>query len=273
MPAMRRRAACLAPLLCFLLCGCSVVSKSRWEACQTQNRALTEKNTALAAEAENLRVGRDNLLRKLEQAEEELAMLQDETGLDRGRLARFRRTRDGLQAEYEGLLAGRPALSLETRKRLEALAERFPALRLDPATGAGKVDTDILFDTGEAELKPGAEGLLAQLARLLTSPDGEDLRVLVVGHTDDRKIAGRPVRERFPDNSSLSAHRALAVERKLRELGVPEDRLGVAAFAAHQPVAPNVSDADRRKNRRVEIFVMAPEVPIVGWAETTPSLY
>ena len=47
----------------------------------------------------------------------------------------------------------------------------------------------------------------------------------------------------------------------------------MAGFGSHQPLAPNVSAADRRKNRRVEIFVMAPEVPIVGWTETTPTLY
>jgi len=59
----------------------------------------------------------------------------------------------------------------------------------------------------------------------------------------------------------------------LKALGVAEERLGVAGFGAHQPVAPNLNSKDRQKNRRVEVFVMAPEVPIIGWAETTPSLY
>jgi len=59
----------------------------------------------------------------------------------------------------------------------------------------------------------------------------------------------------------------------LQALGLPEERLGVASLAAHQPINQGTSPTDRQKNRRVEIFVMAPEVPIVGWTETTPSLY
>ena len=55
---------------------------------------------------------------------------------------------------------------------------------------------------------------------------------------------------------------------------VPNDgRLGVAGFGAHEPVASNVSTNDRQKNRRVEIFVMAPETPVVGWTDTMPKLY
>ena len=29
----------------------------------------------------------------------------------------------------------------------------------------------------------------------------------------------------------------------------------------------------RAANRRVELFVMAPDVPLIGWTETTPTLY
>lgn len=273
MLAIRRRAALVAPLLLFPALGCGLVSKSRFDTCQTQNRALTDKTKALAAEVENLRVNRENLLRKLEQTEEELALIRDETGLDREQLADFRRTRQQLKGDYQGLLAGRAPVSPETRQRLAALSKQCPALRFDPTTGVSKLDTDILFDTGKSELKPGAEEVLAQLARLLKSDEAQDLRILVVGHTDDRQIAKRPARERYPSNFYLSADRALAVCEDLRKRGVPDDRMGVAGFAAHQPVAPNVSDSDRRKNRRVEIFVMAPEVPIIGWAETAPSLY
>ena len=36
-------------------------------------------------------------------------------------------------------------------------------------------------------------------------------------------------------------------------------------MAGHEPVATNGTAKDRQKNRRVEIFVMAPDVPVVGW--------
>ena len=63
------------------------------------------------------------------------------------------------------------------------------------------------------------------------------------------------------------------VRDALRRLGLEPERMGVAGFGPHQPVAPNLTGEDRQKNRRVELFVMAPEVPVIGWTETTPNLY
>jgi chemotaxis protein MotB len=59
----------------------------------------------------------------------------------------------------------------------------------------------------------------------------------------------------------------------LQQAGLPEQRLGVAGLASHEPVAPNATEKDRQKNRRVEIFVMASDVPVVGWTDTMPTLY
>ncbi len=33
----------------------------------------------------------------------------------------------------------------------------------------------------------------------------------------------------------------------------------------YQPVAQNTNDSSRTKNRRVEIFVLAPDAAVVGW--------
>jgi chemotaxis protein MotB len=65
----------------------------------------------------------------------------------------------------------------------------------------------------------------------------------------------------------------LAVADFLRDRGMPEERMGIAGFAEHQPIVSNASSREREKNRRVEIFVMGPETPVVGWSETTPGLY
>ena len=268
-----RLLACLAPVALAALSGCALVSKSRLDVAQTQNRALVEKNRALTAEVANLKVHRDNILDKLERTEEELALLQEELGLDRSQLAGFRRQRDRLHENYVSLLGGRVPVGPETRARLAEISRRWPALQFDPATGISKLDTDILFDTGKAELKPGAEELLGELAGVLGAPEARDLKILVAGHTDDRQIARKPARDKYRSNFDLSADRALAVCERLRAIGLGEERIAMAGFGSHQPLAPNVSDADRRKNRRVEIFVMAPEVPIVGWTETTPTLY
>jgi chemotaxis protein MotB len=122
-------------------------------------------------------------------------------------------------------------------------------------------------------LKPGAEQLLDELVRVLRSPAAGDLKIMVAGHTDNQSIAGHDAREKYPNNFHLSTARALAVSDYMKRSGLPEQRLGVAGFGPYQPIAPNTTAQDRQKNRRVEIFVMAAEVPVVGWSESTPSVY
>jgi chemotaxis protein MotB len=96
---------------------------------------------------------------------------------------------------------------------------------------------------------------------------------MVVGHTDGRGIKGREARQKYPNNWHLSAARAVSVVERLREAGLPENRMGVAGFAQYQPISPNDTAGSRKKNRRVEIFVVGPETPVVGWTETLNSVY
>lgn len=253
--------------------GCLFVPKSQLTSLESQSKALVEKNQAQAARIQNLETHSRNVEDQLMRAEENLALLDDQLGLDRTRLANYQMERDQLHAQFLGMIRGRSALASEASERLAGISQRYPSLQFDPFLGAGKLDTDLLFDEGEAVLKPGAEDVLRDLVALLHSPEAQDLKVLVVGHTDDRQIAGKPVREKYPNNFHLSAQRALAVSDELRRLGLEPERMGVAGFGPHQPVAPNLTGEDRRKNRRVELFVMVPDVPVIGWAESTPGLY
>jgi chemotaxis protein MotB len=59
----------------------------------------------------------------------------------------------------------------------------------------------------------------------------------------------------------------------LQKHGLREDQVGVAGFGRHEPVSSGASAEDRQRNRRVEIFVMSPDTPVVGWVETLPSVY
>jgi chemotaxis protein MotB len=65
----------------------------------------------------------------------------------------------------------------------------------------------------------------------------------------------------------------LNVADYLQHAGLREDQVGVAGYGRHQPIASNGSANARQRNRRVEIFVTGPETPIVGWTESTASVY
>jgi len=273
MLACRALRPCLILGSLVLLPGCLFAPKSQLTALKSQNVALVERDHAQAARIENFEIHCRNVEDQLIRAEEDLALLAEQSGLDREQLSNYEAERDQLHAQFTGLIRGRSPLAPEVRRRLEAISRQNPSLQFDPDYGASKLDTDVLFDVGQAELKPGADKVLRDLARLLTSPEGRDLKILVAGHTDNRLVAAKPVREKYPNNFHLSANRALAVCDELARLGVAPERMGVAGFGPHQPIAPNLTDEDRQKNRRVELFVMAPDVPVIGWPESTPDLY
>jgi len=264
---------CLLVVACFSVSGCALVPQSRVAQYQSEIQVLSEQRKAHLAEIENLKIHSENLGDQLFRTEEELGLLQEELGLDRQQLANYQHERTELHEQFEGLAGGRARMPAAVSERLADLSERYPSLQFDPKSGISKLDTDILFPSGDTQVKPGAEQVLRELVDVLKLPEAADLKIMVVGHTDNQQIAKKPAREKFPNNFHLSASRALAVADLLQEQGLQERRIGVAGFGAHQPIAPNVTYQDRQKNRRVEIFVVNRDVPVVGWVDSIPSVY
>ncbi|NQU23237.1 MAG: OmpA family protein [Candidatus Nealsonbacteria bacterium] len=268
---MSVRHSCLFLLLAALGAapGCLFAPRSQLTAVEAHNRVLTEKCRAQEAELSTLMAQQEQLVR----AKEELVLLEEQMGMDHRQLADHQRQRAALHEQLQGMAAGNGRLPESVSRQLAALSQRYPSLHFDPVTGAGKLDTDVIFASGETQIKPDADAILRELVGVLNSPDAAALKVMVVGHTDDQRIAGKPTRQRYPNNFHLSTSRALAVVDQLRSHGLEDARIGVGGFGAHEPVAPNLSPRDRQKNRRVEIFVLNRDVPVVGWTESTTTLY
>ena len=253
--------------------GCLFGPHARLAECQTESRALGEHNAIQLAEIDNLKVHSKNIEDQLIRAEEELALLENRSKLDRRQLADYKNEHQALYEQLKGLASGRRPMPADVGARLVNLSQRYPSLQFDPTTGIAKLDTDVVFDTGRDELKPGAEKLIREFVDVLKTPEAEGLKIMVVGHTDSRPIARKPARDEFADNFRLSTARALAVADRMRTLGLADSRIGIAGFGAHQPIAANATTKDRQKNRRVEIFVMTPDVPVVGWTDSMPTVY
>jgi chemotaxis protein MotB len=255
------------------LSGCAWVPKNKFDAAQSQNRTLTEQSRAQLSEIENLKIHARTVEDRLIKAEEELAQLDDRAGRDRQKLANLRTERQRLQQQAAGLNGKSAGIPIGVSGKLADLAQRYPSLQYDPQTGISKLDTDVLFDSGQTDLKPAADKMLGEFAEILKAPEAQEMKIMVVGHTDKQGIKGREVRQKFPNNWHLSTGRALAVAERLKRAGLPEERMGIAGFGQNQPVSPNDTAESRRKNRRVEIFVVGPETPVVGWTETLGTLY
>jgi outer membrane protein OmpA-like peptidoglycan-associated protein len=103
---------------------------------------------------------------------------------------------------------------------------------------------DVLFDTGRATLKPGADRTIDRLAQALK--DNPNTKVQIEGHTDS--VGGDDY------NMALSERRAEAVSDALRLRGVPSDRYEAKGLGKDFPVASNSTAEGRQQNRRVEII-------------------
>lgn len=114
-----------------------------------------------------------------------------------------------------------------------------------------RIQDEILFSSGQADLQPEGQALLALLEPLLDEHDG---LITVEGHTDNIPIAT----ERFPSNWELSSARASGVVRYLQDQGLEAQRLRAVGRADTQPVASNNTARGRAENRRVALILESP---------------
>ncbi len=117
----------------------------------------------------------------------------------------------------------------------------------DQLVAAGKVVLgDLDFASGTAQLGDGPFASLAELADWLTA--NPDKQIALVGHTDAQGS--------LPANVSLSRQRAEAVMTRLAtEYGVPRGQLSYDGVGFLSPLASNLTEDGRAKNRRVEVMI------------------
>ena len=111
--------------------------------------------------------------------------------------------------------------------------------------------SDILFETGQAVLRPQAREVLSRIAGvLLVAPT---YALSIEGHTD---AVGSD-----DYNQQLSERRAASVRDYLAEAQVSPDVMRTAGFGKARPVATNDTPDGRQRNRRVEIVIQNDDTP------------
>ena len=171
-----------------------------------------------------------------------------------------------LKEQTETASKAQHSLEDEMRKALESKEVTISELK-------GKLTVNILdrilFDSGEADLKPEGQRILEKIATVLAQHTNR--QVHVIGHTDDV-----PIHRRFASNWELSTARATAAVRFLQErAGVDPRRLGAVGYGQFHPIALNTSAEGRAKNRRIEVVILPEELKITELsnakgAEPTP---
>jgi len=110
----------------------------------------------------------------------------------------------------------------------------------------------MLFSSGEARLSEAAIPLLEKISAVISKLK---VPVEIEGHTDNMPIHT----DEYPSNWELSTARAINVLRFFTERqSVDKQLLSAVGMSEYHPLVPNDSDANRNRNRRVEI-VFKPE--------------
>ncbi|SPE21710.1 OmpA/MotB domain protein [Candidatus Sulfotelmatobacter sp. SbA7] len=147
-----------------------------------------------------------------------------------------------LQAQQNAQQAEEDKAAMRTR-----LSEQLNSVlqTRDSARGLIVSMSDVLFDTGQYSLKPGAREKLAKVAGILLAYPG--LNIAVGGYTDN--VGGDAM------NQTLSENRAGSVRDYLVNQGVGTDLVTAKGYGNTLPVASNDNSAGRQQNRRVELLV------------------
>jgi OmpA-OmpF porin, OOP family len=163
---------------------------------------------------------------------------------ERDRILLNARTRETQRAQHEAVQATQQAQA--ATNQVQQLQQELAALKAQQ-TDRGLVLTlgDVLFETGKAELRPGALRNLYPLVTFLQKYP--ERRVLIEGHTDS---VGSEA-----SNLDLSQRRADAVRDFLLQNGVRAAQITTHGYGKASPVASNDTVAGRQQNRRVELII------------------
>ncbi len=156
-------------------------------------------------------------------------------------------------AVAEQQAAAAQANASQAQMQSAQLQEQLNALQAKQ-TDRGMLVTlgDVLFETGSANVKPGAQASLRKLADFLQK--NPNRRILIEGHTDSVGAASY--------NEALSRKRADAVSSALQGMGVATPRVSTVGYGESYPVADNATDTNRALNRRVEVYIGENDQPV-----------
>jgi outer membrane protein OmpA-like peptidoglycan-associated protein len=215
---------------------------------QTEQRTLADQERQ-AAELAKTQAEQARLEAQQEKAQAQQQLQQAEAARQAALQQQQALSQQADQARLQAQQAEQARLQTEQRaeqQRQQLLQQLNQVLQTkDTAKGLIVNVSDVLFDTGKATLKPGAQVRLAKVSGIILAYP--DLKLEVDGYTDSTGS------QEF--NMALSDRRASAVRSFLIKQGVPSINVTERGFGPDNPVASNGTAAGRQMNRRVEMVV------------------
>jgi outer membrane protein OmpA-like peptidoglycan-associated protein len=207
----------------------------------------TERNRAIqAAEVNRVRLDAERATRR--DAEDAKAQAERNRLDELSAAQRAARSREA--AEAADRQTAKAASERTERERQELRTQLIGQLNSiletkDSARGLVVNMSDVLFETGQYSLKPGARERLAKVSGIVLAHPSLVLRV--EGHTDSVGADD--------ENQRLSERRAHAVGDFLISQGIAKAAVSTYGYGESQPLATNDTVGGRQQNRRVDLVV------------------
>ena len=224
----------------------TVKVKEEQAAAEAEAKRLAERaaleSRATTAEGESARIAQE-----LKEVQIQREALAGETRNLAQLTEKLAAERDQLAAEKSALAADRDAIKKERDELAGMLKGALSSVAETTETARGVIVSlsGILFDVGKATLKPASQLSVAKLAGILMV--FSNMNLSIEGYTDSTGSADL--------NMRLSMDRARSVYEFLMTQGVPNSRMIYQGFGPENPVAPNDTETNRARNRRVEVVL------------------
>lgn len=245
-------------------------------ALKDENQKLKSRYAELQQLQENLMSGSQRETRKvlaqLQETQEELQVKEDALKELERKLNLRSRELDAMQAslsnlkkdldernarlmELEQILARKDSAVLALRRKVSDALFGFEGKGLSVKLQNGKVyvslEEKLMFKSGSHVVDANGAKALKQLVPVLEQ--NADINIVVEGHTDDVRFAGRG---ELLDNWDLSVKRATSIVRILLEGSkIDPSRISASGRSEYHPVDPAKTPEARQKNRRTEIIL------------------
>ena len=237
-----------------------------------QARELEQMSKSLDQKTQSLKQAATNLLAEQKQSEQARLEIDRLTAAMQSLRSELKRLRILLSEKQEQSKKDKIAIANLGKELNAALANKVQELQRFRSEFFGRLRTilegrsdvkvvgdrfvfqsEVLFAPGQASINPEGQAQLGQIADAIMQiiadiPSDIPWILQVEGHTDDIPVSGI-----YTDNWDLSTERALSVVRFMVDRGVPSERLAATGYGEFQPITSGKTDADRQKNRRIEL--------------------
>lgn len=247
------------------------IDQLRQEKAELQEELAKLNNRLVEVLQQNSKLQRDLLAAHADQERQEGSLNRNQLQIERLReqLADMQQTNDNLlqtieelQQQVEKERIAREARLAKVKNTYDqlvgALEQEIKRGELTISNLEGQLSVNllnqILFDSGETDIKPEGQKVLKSLGDVLNKFPDKSLQI--EGYTDNVQISSRLI-EKYPTNWELSTARATSVVHFLQDkVGLPGDRLIAAGFSEYRPVASNETAEGRAQNRRIQILLV-----------------